>query len=102
MRESKVEDRLRHLVIATGGFCRKARWIGHRGAPDRWCGWPGQRAAWVETKKPSTPHAEAHQKREHERMRSCGEQVEVLATIEAVTLFVHRMTGIPVGQLHLL
>lgn len=93
MRESKVEAHLCEQVKATGGIVRKAQWIGHRGCPDRWVGWPTtKRTGWVETKKPLTPHAEAHQAREHERLRSCGERVDVLATIEAVDAYIKEMT----------
>jgi hypothetical protein len=93
LRESKVEAHLKKLVKETGGVVRKVRWLGHRGAPDRWVGWPStERTAWVELKKPATPHAEDHQAREHARLRSCGQTVVVLATIEAVDAFVERMT----------
>jgi uncharacterized protein YegP (UPF0339 family) len=58
LRESKVEAHLKKLVKETGGVVRKVRWLGHRGAPDRWVGWPStERTAWVELKKPATPHA---------------------------------------------
>ena len=102
MRESKVEGHLVKRVKETGGITRKAQWIGHRGAPDRWCGWPArcglpfQRqpvSGWVETKKPLTPNAAAHQEREHKRMRACGERVDVLATIEEVDAYIKEMTG---------
>lgn len=103
MRESKVEAHLKKRVKQTGGFERKAKWIGRRGAPDRWTGWPStKRRAWVELKKPTAPLAAAHQAREHKRLRDCGEDVRVLATIEAVDLFIHEMTGMPLAQIHLL
>jgi hypothetical protein len=93
MKESKVEQHLRARVAETGGIERKAQWIGRRGCPDRWCGWPRtQRTGWVETKKPLTPHAADHQAREHARMRACGERVDVLATIEDVDAYVEEMT----------
>lgn len=89
MRESKVEAYFRRRVAETGGIERKVQWIGRRGCPDRWCGWPAtQKRGWVEMKKPKTPEAEAHQAREHARMRSCGDRVDVLATIEAVDAYV--------------
>jgi hypothetical protein len=94
MRESKVESYLREQVAATGGIERKAQWIGRRGCPDRWCGWPRtKRSGWVETKKPLTPHAEGHQQREHDKLRACGERVDVLATIEQVDAYIQEMTG---------
>ena len=99
MRESKVEAHLVKMVELTDGIIRKVQWIGRRGAPDRWCGWPQTdqvigRSAWVELKKPTTPHAAAHQAREHARLRACGEQVYVLATIEEIDRFIHSMTGL--------
>lgn len=92
MRESVVETHLKRRVQETGGFTRKVQWIGHRGAPDRLVGWP-RRHVLVEMKKPVTPNAEAHQKREHERLRSIGFDVRVLATIEAVDAFIEEMRG---------
>lgn len=92
MREYHVEQYFCEQVTATGGIVRKVMWIGRRGAPDRWCGWPLlKRAGWVELKHPKTPSAKAHQAREHERMRSCGERVDVLATIEAVDAYIKEM-----------
>lgn len=92
MRESKVEAYFKQQVEATGGIQRKAQWVGRRGCPDRWCGWPKtKRSGWVEMKKPLTPHAEEHQKREHDRLRACGERVDVLASIEDVDRYVEMM-----------
>lgn len=94
MRERTVEGHLKKQVEATGGMIRKARWIGRRNCPDRWCGWPTtKKRGWVETKKPSTSEATKLQAREHERLRSCGERVDVLATIEAVDAYIKEMTS---------
>jgi hypothetical protein len=93
MKEKRVEDHLIRRVAETGGFTRKVQWIGRKGAPDRLCGWPQfKRFGMPELKKPTTPTAEAHQKREHERLRSIGIQVDVLATIEDVDRYVEEMT----------
>lgn len=93
MLESKVEGYLKKQVEAAGGVIRKVQWLGRRGAPDRWCGFPrSKRAAWVELKRPLTPNAEAHQAREHQRLLNCGETVCVLASIEAVDAFIREMT----------
>lgn len=93
MKEILVETRLKEKVIAAGGIIRKAIWAGRRGAPDRWVGFPStRRSAWVELKRPKTPDAEAHQSREHERMRSCGEDVRVIANYADVDAFVREMT----------
>jgi hypothetical protein len=94
MRERKVEGYLKDQVEASGGIIRKTRYIGRRNCPDRWCGWPAtKKRGWVETKKPTTPEATANQAREHARLRSCGERVDVLATIEEVDAYVQEMSG---------
>jgi hypothetical protein len=94
MRERTVEGYLKDRVKATGGMIRKAQWIAHRGCPDRWCGWPStKKRGWVETKKPTTPHAEAHQAREHARLRACGERVDLIATLEQVDAYIKEMTS---------
>ena len=92
MKEALVETRLKTKVEEAGGYIRKAQWIGRRGAPDRWVGFPStKRAAWVELKRPKTPEAEAHQAREHKRMRDCGEIVLVIANYADVDRFVREM-----------
>lgn len=94
MRESRVENYLVRRVKETGGVCRKVVFPGHRGAPDRFCGWRSrQRFALVEMKRPLTPTAEAHQIREHEKLRACGVDVRVLASFEDVDKFVEEMSG---------
>lgn len=105
MRESKVEAHLTKRVKALGGEVRKMKWIGRHGAPDRLVllsGWPAALAQsrlyalqdWsysldtcghilVELKRPGKD-AEAHQAREHERLRAAGFVVLVLDTIEKI------------------
>lgn len=112
MKEAKVEDYLKQRVEETGGLVRKVQWIGRRGAPDRLVGWPARplnfgtfsgrqvmpnaetspRHVLVETKRPGGS-AEAHQRREHERLRSIGFEVLVIDTLSEVDRFVERMTG---------
>ncbi len=93
MRESKVEAYFCKRVAETGGIHRKVQWIGRRGAPDRWCGWPTTRhSGWVELKKPLTPHASEHQEREHTKLRACGERVNVLADVFAVDAYIEQMS----------
>lgn len=90
MRERRVEKRLVDGVKAAGGSTRKCVFPGHRGAPDRVVLWPRRRAFhWIELKRPETPTAEAHQKREHQRLRDCGQIVIVLPSIEAVDEYVN-------------
>ena len=97
MRESEVEDYLVRRVKELGGECRKVKWIGRRGAPDRLVMLPRVKAAdakfdhtlirartlFVELKAPGEK-AEPHQKREHERMRKMGQRVEVIDSFEGV------------------
>lgn len=87
MRESKVETYLKQRVRDTGGFTRKLAYVGRNGAPDELCGWPGVHIL-VETKRPSGPGAEAHQAREHDRLRGAGFVVEVVHTLDQVDALV--------------
>jgi hypothetical protein len=94
MREATVEQHLIDRVEETGGITRKMQWIGRNGAPDRFCGWPRLgRFAMPELKRPLTPKAEDHQKREHARLRACGIRVDVLASKEDVDRFIEEMTS---------
>jgi hypothetical protein len=76
---------------------------GYRGAPDRLVGWPEDKHqlettyphgvhALVEMKKPKGPGAEAHQLREHKRLRAIGFDVRVIHTKEEVDEFILEMT----------
>lgn len=92
MRESKVEAYFKQRVVETGGMTRKARWIGHDGCPDRWCGWPSTlRRGWVELKGDGGRLSKL-QEREIERLRACGERVDVLSTVEEVDWYVAEMS----------
>ena len=93
MRERRVEDYLIRRVKETSGIVRKVVFPGTNGAPDRFCGWPHLgRFALAEMKRPLTPTAEAHQLREHTRLRACGIRVDVLASHEDVDRFIDEMT----------
>lgn len=89
MRESQIEAHLVKRVKALGGEVRKVQWIGRRGAPDRLVMLPGEEwfigpeTVWVELKAPGVK-PEAHQLREHERMRALGQCVIVIDSIEGV------------------
>lgn len=97
MRERDIEKYLVERVKALGGECRKVKWIGRNGAPDRLVmlpqdtvvEWPeGNVIApgttiWVELKAPGKK-PEPHQLREHERMRRMGQHVVVIDSIEGV------------------
>jgi hypothetical protein len=91
MRERDIEQHLVKRVKALGGEVRKVQWIGRRGAPDRLVMLPDpgpgkgvfNNAWWVELKAPGVK-PEAHQLREHVRMRAMGQRVLVIDSIEAV------------------
>ena len=82
MRESTIEQYLVEQVKALGGECRKLRWIGRNGAPDRIVMLNGQ-VIFIELKAPGEK-AKPHQVREHERMRRMGQRVEIVDSIERV------------------
>lgn len=100
-RESIVEAHLVKRVKQTGGYTRKAQWVGRWGCPDRWCGWENGRHGWVELKGDGGKLS-VHQLRELEMLRSCGETTYVLSSIEEVDLYIHQMTDLPLGMIHLL
>jgi hypothetical protein len=87
MRESQIEDHLVKRVKELGGEVRKVQWLGRKGAPDRlvMIDNPQTMTAtiWVELKAPGEK-AKPHQQREHERMRSMGQRVVVIDSIEGV------------------
>ena len=92
MREKEIEAHLVKRVKELGGECRKIQWIGRVGAPDRlvmlptWC-MPNPKldgaTIWVELKAPGAKPRPS-QIREHERMRSMGQRVVVIDSIEGV------------------
>jgi hypothetical protein len=82
MRERDIERHLAARVNDLGGEVRKVRWVGRRGAPDRFVMLPG-RGIWVELKAPGEP-VPAYQEREHERMRRMGQGVVVIDTLAGV------------------
>lgn len=95
MRESTIERYLVRRVKALGGEVRKVQWIGRIGAPDRVVlglhrtHWHNgveirvQRPVWVELKAPGKK-PEAHQVREHKKLRQRGEDVVVIDSLEGV------------------
>lgn len=83
MLEAVVEQHLCDRVKALGGEVRKVRWIGRRGAPDRLVLMLDRHPTFVELKRPKGK-AEAHQDREHRRMRGYRCLVVVLDTIARV------------------
>ena len=97
LRESDIEKYLVKQAKALGGEVRKLEWIGRRGAPDRLIMLPPWErmnrlpgtpyrlspTIWIELKAPGVK-PEAHQLREHERMRKMGQRVEVVDSYERV------------------
>ena len=83
MRESDIEKYLVKRVRELGGEIRKAKWIGHVGAPDRRVMLPGRQPIWVELKAPGEKPTPG-QLREHERMRKMGQRVVVIDSVEGV------------------
>lgn len=83
MLEREVEAHLVKRVKELGGECRKVKWIGRNGAPDRLVLLPKATCVFVELKKPGEK-AKPHQLREHVRMRAMGQVVLVLDSIESI------------------
>lgn len=97
MRESDIEKHLVKRVKELGGEVRKVRWIGRVGAPDRLVMLPGvwqigkdmslvwlrHPTTWVELKAPGAKPRPS-QLREHDRMRSMGQRVVVIDSLEGV------------------
>ena len=88
MREADVEKYLVKVVESMGGECRKVKWIGRRGAPDRVVFFGSDylvlpRTIWVELKAPNRG-CSALQLREHTCMRRLGQEVFVLDSIGAI------------------
>jgi hypothetical protein len=94
IRERGIEKHLVERVNQLGGEVRKVKWVGRAGAPDRLVMLP-QALIWVELKAPGKL-PEAHQYREHARMRKMGQRVEVVDSFLSVDV----MLGIrkPEGQ----
>jgi hypothetical protein len=93
-KEELNEEYLKRRVKETGGETRKVKWVQHRGAPDRLCGWPNGRHAYVEVKEDSQPWGlQPHQAREHQKMLRWGMQVTVLGNKAAIDSFIKVMTA---------
>ena len=102
-KESDIEKYLVARVRALGGECRKVKWVGRNGAPDRlvmlpysvdWAarGRPhrGGVVLWIELKRPgklATFPADAHERaqaREYKRMHKMGQHVVVIDSFAGV------------------
>lgn len=94
MKENMIEEYLKKRVASFHGEIRKVKWINRHGAPDRLVLLPAvdtrgpagvlpAKQLWVELKATGKV-AEAHQEREHERMRAFGLCVEVVDSLARV------------------
>lgn len=83
MLERDIEAYLVARVKTLGGEVRKVKWIGRRGAPDRFVMLPCRWNFWIELKAPGQK-ARPHQTREHARMRLMGEIVHVIDSLAGV------------------
>jgi len=92
MLEREIAAACRKRWDALGLLWRRVEWIGQRGAPDfvvmgddvlqkHFVLETDTSTVWVET-KPTGGKPEAHQLREHERMRTAGQAVLVISSLE--------------------
>jgi len=86
VRESVVENYLIKQVLKAGGLFRKLKWIGRRGAPDRFIAL-NQRVSLVEVKRPGGV-LRPEQEREHARLKAQGVNVVTVSTLEEVDNFI--------------
>ena len=84
MKESTVEDYLIAQVKAHGGDTRKVTYQGRKGAPDRWCFFPGNRLLIVECKRPKKNKLDPLQEVEVEWLQGMGFNAGWLNTKEQV------------------
>lgn len=87
MTEKELEARLVSALKSYGGYARKAKWLGVRGAPDRRCYVAGYSPFWVELKTEKGRLSE-HQVREVKEMRKSGESVLVVKGVAQVELLI--------------
>lgn len=91
MKEREVEQYFIRRVREAGGLQRKFVSPGHANVPDRICGFPLHRFAFVELKRPGA-EPRPGQVREHQKWRDLGFLVFVIDAKEAVDVFIEFMT----------
>ncbi len=87
---AKLQAHLKARVELTGGFYRKAQWVGQRGCPDCFVWWKWPVAAFVEIKA-GKDRLSVIQAREIERMRGSGIPVFTARTTEDVDWIVDQL-----------
>ncbi len=87
MRESTVEDYLKTRVKELRGETRKVKWLDRNGAPDRLVWIPKWKFPRLAEMKRPDKDLEAHQDREHVRLRRMGFVCAKLNTLEDVDRF---------------
>lgn len=101
--EGKIEDYFVAQCEAHGALVRKLAYIGRRGAPDRMAVWPAVQDP-VDCCARETPvdfielkalgkKPDAHQEREHKRLRDLGCNVFVIDSKEAVDNYIAMRAG---------
>lgn len=81
--ERKIEAHLVKLAKRYGWFCRKIRWIGRNGCPDRLLISPDGRVLWVELKAPGKRPTKLQAKEHHELVYH-HQHVRVVDSIDQV------------------
>lgn len=91
LHERDVERYLVEQVEAHGGLVRKLKWIGRRGAPDRFIVLGGK-VILVEVKRP-TEAPDLHQAREMKRLVDVGCECYWVKELAEVDVLIRKMTG---------
>jgi Holliday junction resolvase len=81
--ERKIEAHLVKLAKKHGWFCRKVKWIGRNGCPDRLLISPAGLMIWVEVKAPGKEPTKLQQ-HEHRQLRTFHQLVYVIDDITQV------------------
>lgn len=92
--EAAVENPVVVRAERAGFYCRKVSWIGRAGAPDRLFARADRGQVYIEFKKRGGK-PEAHQIREHKRMREAGIEVHVCDTVEDALIVLGLSNGGP-------
>lgn len=97
MKETDIETFLIRNVHRRGGFTRKVTYQGRKGAPDRWCFFPGGRLLLIELKRPGEKPSDL-QVDEMLKLREHGQYVCWAASKEAVELALNEFEVYPADE----